>query len=528
MAELLAKRLLGALAVGLLLSLLLECALQPRPQPVWRRPVAALGMHLGLWLAAVAAALAVFRRPWFVAVGVDILLLVLVLVNNAKLESLRESFVCQDFEYFTDALRHPRLYIPFFGIWRLALALAAGGGAIAAGLLLEPSLVTRVGGPAFAEIVAGMAAVSAALIAVCDRALPAATYDPSADLRRLGFLASLWRYGADELRMPPAVPTRPEFRPLGAGFARARPDLIAIQSESFFDPRRRISGVRGEVLARFDQLKARAAAHGELQVGAWGANTVRTEFAFLSGIDPKALGVDRFNPYRRAARRPLPTVASYLRSLGYRTVCVHPYPASFYRRDLVFPALGFDEFIDIRGFAEAERAGPFVSDLAVADRILSLLAAAGRTQPLFVFAITMENHGPLHLEKATPEDAERWCSSPPPPGCEDLVVYLRHLAHADLMIDKLREGLEGGEGPAGLCFYGDHVPVMAGVYDSLGSPSGMTDYLIWNNHAAAAARGRAAAPRAIAVERLSLLWLEEVGLLGRKHRDPDSVSTPGA
>ncbi len=528
MAELLTYRVLPAVAAGVLLSFVFEYTLRPRPRPAWRRPWAALVMHLGLWLAVFAAGLAALRRPWFAAANVDALLIGLVLVNNAKLEALREPFVCQDFEYFTDALRHPRLYFPFLGIWRLALALTVIIVALVAGLALEVSLVSAIGLGSFVVVVAALAALATALLVAADRALPGASYDPAADLRRLGLLASLWRYGADEWRHPPAFSAQSVFAAGGTRGARPRPDLIAIQSESFFDPRRSLHGVRRGVLAHFDALKASAAAHGELQVGAWGANTVRTEFAFLSGIHPQTLGVHRFNPYRRAARQPLPTIASYLRGLGYRTVCLHPYPASFYCRDLVFPALGFDEFIDIRGFADAERAGPFVSDQAVAERICSLVRATGRTQPLFVFAITMENHGPLHLETATPEDIERWCSSPPPRGCEDLVVYLRHLAHADLMIEALRVCLAGADGPAGLCFYGDHVPIMAGVYAALGSPPGTTEYLIWNNEAGSAAQCAAATPASVPVERLSLLWLQQAGLMDRRHCDPDSVATPGA
>ena len=49
-------------------------------------------------------------------------LLTLVLVNNAKFTALSESFVFQDYEYFTDAIRHPRLYIPFLGWWKFMAA----------------------------------------------------------------------------------------------------------------------------------------------------------------------------------------------------------------------------------------------------------------------------------------------------------------------------------------------------------------------------------------------------------------------
>src|SRR5690606_4826345 len=124
------------------------------------------------------------------------------------------------------------------------------------------------------------------------------------------------------------------------------PDLVSVQSESFFDVRREFPEVQRSVLAQFDELCAQAVQYGELTVAARGANTVRSEFAFLSGVDVGTLGVHQFNPYRTlASSGKTATLPSYLRALGYRTVCIHPYHANFYRRDRVLPFLGFDEFI---------------------------------------------------------------------------------------------------------------------------------------------------------------------------------------
>jgi len=176
------------------------------------------------------------------------------------------------------------------------------------------------------------------------------------------------------------------------------------------------------------------------------------------------------------------TLATVLKANGYRTLCVHPYPASFYGRHRVYPHLGFDEFIDIAAFGGAERAGPYIGDQAVTSKVKALLATA--TDPLFIFVITMENHGPLHLEKAEAADHAAAYTSPPPPGCEDLTVYLRHLRNADRMMGELRTSLEQHPRPARLCWYGDHVPIMAEVYRQLGDPDGQTEYFIWSNRPA--------------------------------------------
>lgn len=488
--------------VGLVLSLALETLLKPRPVRPWRRPVAAVGVHVGVWTLAFALELTLFRRPYFGVANVLAIQLLIVLVSNAKFHALREPFVYQDFEYFTDAIRHPRLYLPFFGLTR---AMAAGGGygaALLAGLALEDSVTAGAGiwlvsfaelpqehmfdptaplVPFFAHtfglVVAGLA------IAMLTGRRNSVSFDASSDLCRLGLLAALWAYGRSE-RQPIA-----DLR-ASAPFATAKPpdtlsdplpDLVVIQSESFFDARCAYPKLlREDVLSNFDLLKSEAVAHGQLKVAAWGANTVRTEFAFLSGMDGKALGVHQYNPYRKLVGQGFPTIASYLRKLGYRTVCVHPYHRSFYRRDKVLPLLGFDEFIGIEAFQEAKRDGPYVGDRALAKYVSQMLQQKS-DQPVYVHVITMENHGPLHWENVDPDEVFDVFKAPMPEGCHDLVAYARHLRNADAMFGEVRQVLLGQERPAALCIFGDHVPIMPEVYRQIGEVDGETTYLLWQS-----------------------------------------------
>lgn len=499
--------LLAAAVGGAVFSLVIERFLDPPAVVFWRRPVAALAIHLGLWLLLFTCLLLVLQRPFFAACALLAGLLLVVLVSNAKYHSLREPFIFQDFEYFTDALQHPRLYLPFLGAGRAVLAVLAFGGAVAAGLALEKSLLLRLSVAEFLIAAAILAGGGGLLLWLGARKKLAVSFDASADLRQLGLLAALWRYGEEEgadLQVTsPYARVAHESSPAGS-----RPHLVVVQSESFFDARRLFAGIRREVLREFDGLQASALWQGQMEVSAWGANTVRTEFAFLSGLAAESLAVHRFNPYRRLARQGVATLASFLRRCGYRTVCVHPYSARFYARHKVYPRLGFDEFIDLRSFAGAPKSGPYVSDLAVAERVCSLLREAAE-QPLFVFVITMENHGPLHLEKVAAGDSEQFYSAPPPAGCDDLTVYLRHLGNADRMAGLLRAQLEALPGAGALCWFGDHVPIMPEVYRTLGAPVGHTDYFIWQKDGQPGPGTR----RDLKAEQLGCLLLQEIGLL---------------
>ena len=477
--------------LGLASSIAVERMIVPRVQ--LRRHWATWALHAGVWLVPYLILLLLLGRPVYSAVSVAAIQLTVVLVNNAKYRSLREPFVFQDYEYFTDAIRHPRLYIPFMG-WGKFLAATAGFVlAVSIGLWGEPVPEARFEWAAQGGALLALACVAVVLLMLGHEYAPDAVFDPESDMVRLGMVASMWRYAQHGRKVPVAESPFHEVRGAvqgGSAETSLSPDvvsrgadlphMVSVQSESFFDARSLWDGVRTDVLANFDALRREAQIHGRLSVPAWGANTVRTEFAFLSGVDTYELGVHRFNPYRAvAAGMQVASLASYLKGRGYRTVCVHPYPANFYLRDRVFPALGFDEFIDIRSFDGTDRYGPYISDLAVARRVASLLQAA--QEPTFVHVITMENHGPLHLERVKQGDLERLYHLPPPAGCDDLTIYLRHLRNADEMLGALKETLVASGRPASLCWFGDHVPIMPKVYDTFGTPDGNVEYAVWRN-----------------------------------------------
>lgn len=360
---------------------------------------------------------------------------------------------------------------------------------------------------------------------------PQVEFIPEADLQKLGFLAYLWRYAMHYRSLPEVIspfeaepsdtsdqliggqsgqPDPPVWlgqsdRRLPASFLL--PNLVSVQSESFFDARRLWSGIRPEVLKTFDAVRGQSVLQGQLTVPAWGANTVRTEFAFLSGLDESALGVHRFNPYRAIlSGLQMSSVATYLRDQGYRTICIHPYPAGFYQRNRVFPVLGFDEFIDIRAFSSDDRFGPYVGDLAVGQKITEILSQAD--QPTFIHVITMENHGPLHLERAQPEELEHFYQSVLPEGCDDLTIYLRHLRNADRMMNKLTGFLADMSIPSSLCWFGDHVPILPRVYDVFGAPNGEVDYFVWSS----ANQSSNTEQRNLSVHTLAAQWLKMVGV----------------
>ena len=110
-------------------------------------------------------------------------------------------------------------------------------------------------------------------------------------------------------------------------------------------------------------------------------------------------------------------------------------------------------------FAGAPRIGPYVGDVALAERVLAEVRA--RTGPLFLFCVTMENHGPWKPGRL--------------PGLDDPhAQYLHHVAHTGAAVERLIAGLEGM--PATLCVFGDHAPSLPNCRPGFGGTA--TDYAV--------------------------------------------------
>ena len=413
------------------------------------------------------------------------LIIILIVVNNAKYKNLQEPLVFSDYDYFTDAFRFPRLYIPFLGIYGV-LGIVIGTSLVIFGYFKDLSFVNRF------ELDNGLG-LSICWLIFCVLFLKQNSdlskdvkFSIKEDLDNLGFVVYLWCYFIEYLKRPNPI-SNFESLSLNKSKNKVLPHLIAIQSESFFDPRDWNNNIKEDVLANFDVICNQSRQKGKLSVPAFGANTIRTEFSFLTGVSPSVMKGHQFSPYQIMSRKSftLKSFVNFLKAQGYHTVCIHPYYKKFYYRDIIFKKWEFDEFIDIEGFNKTtDRQGAYIADEAVTKKIISILKEK-TNRPIFVFAITMENHGPMHLEKITESEFKMFYKQDSEMKLMDydLSVYLNHLHNADKMIKELTQEFNNSESPISMVFYGDHIPIMPNAYKGMGVPSGKVPYFIWDNQA---------------------------------------------
>jgi hypothetical protein len=94
------------------------------------------------------------------------------------------------------------------------------------------------------------------------------SFRPADDIRRYGQLASFSYYALAERGRPALTgTTRYAGRP-GKPAAIPLPDIVVVQSESFFDARRLHAGLRPALLAEFDAIRRGAVQYGHLHLPA--------------------------------------------------------------------------------------------------------------------------------------------------------------------------------------------------------------------------------------------------------------------
>ena len=290
-------------------------------------------------------------------------------------------------------------------------------------------------------------------------------------------------------------------------FAEQQPSVIVVMNESFCDLSKydgMHAGYKGPTYFQtgFDD----ALAKGTLDVSVHGAGTCNTEFEFLTGNSLSFIGAGKY-PYSIYDLASVDSLPAQFASLGYHTLAMHPNYGSNWKRDRIYPQMGFDEFWSIEHFGgkpdmtvdtqtpeephcEAFHSG--VSDAATYDMIVELLESDKR--PQFVFDVTMANHGSYdqnnipapYRTNYQPADYVGEETS------ERLNEFLGCIAKSDDDLRAFVSDLRKLDRPVVLVFFGDHQPTLSASYNDYwykGEPEDVharrafsTDYVIWANY----------------------------------------------
>ena len=272
------------------------------------------------------------------------------------------------------------------------------------------------------------------------------------------------------------------------------PNIIVIMDEAFSD-----LSVVGDLETNEDYMPfmhkmQQGADHtitGYAQVSVCGGNTANSEFEFLTGNTMSFLPSGSI-PYQQYITKDTPSLASYLASLGYETYAQHPYYASGWNREKVYPLLGFEHLNFIDDYANKTYVRKYVSDDADMQHIIDTYENKEDGKPAFIFNVTKQNHGgytDAFSDLSEDVHATNYNS-------EVLDRYLSLIRLTDQSLEKLVDYFSTVDEKTVIVFFGDHQPsdtVAAQVQDSMLLPGEsvpdeqlrkryLVPYLVWANY----------------------------------------------
>ena len=247
--------------------------------------------------------------------------------------------------------------------------------------------------------------------------------------------------------------------PEPVGDPQELPTIIAIMNESFTD-----LGAVGEGNVTFSQdnlpflhslQESGDVVWGTAYSSVYGGNTCNSEYEFLTGNTTAFLPVGS-KPYQQYLDEKQTSLVSLLGdTYGYECVAVHPGDHSAWQRDEAYPALGFDEFIDVDRFDVHRRLEHgLTSDRSSYDQVIYEYEHRDMEKPLFLFNVTIQNHGGYD-----DEDYPTTVQVEQAPGeYPQTEQYLSLTKKSDQALEYLIDYFSQQEEPVVILFFGDHWP----------------------------------------------------------------------
>lgn len=440
-----------------------------------------------------------FGRGWAAFAGTSVLVLLPSLINFYKIRLRSDPFVAADIALAKEAGAILAKYTIIVSgrVWLTLGAVAVG--LVAAALLLRrarPSWQARIAG--FLACVLAGAALYAGVYT------NETVYQKADNSKNINVFSELQVFVSKGFvlpflhSVPDAFPQAPEGYSRGAAAADLavyadadipegkKVNVIAIMLEAYADlsvyPQ---IGVHGDVYAPLRRIQAEAVSGGLIS-NVFAGGTINTERSFLTGYTQDW-----------AYRRDVDSFVRYFRSQGYYTEGFHAGDGWFYNRQNVNRWLGFDRYLYLEDFEDANR-----SDRYFFAKVEELFEARDPDVPYFQYSLSYQNHG-AYPDDSTGETAYLDRGDLSEASYNILNNYLAGIADTTMRLEMLTDYFTETSAPVVLVFFGDHMPWLGNggsVYAELGisldtgTEEGFYNhctvpYVIWANAAAKAALG---------------------------------------
>lgn len=246
---------------------------------------------------------------------------------------------------------------------------------------------------------------------------------------------------------------------LAAEVPEDAPVIIGIMDESFAD-----LSVIGDLKLNqefmpFINSMNENVVKGYALASVYGAKTPNSEWEFLTG-NTMAFLPSGSVVYQQYLNDEPYSLVDILTKYGYRCISMHPYFKSGWSRESNYPMIGFTESLFIDDFEQKNIIRDYVADQEMFDKVIEKYEEKEPGEKLFIFGITMQNHGGYkdsydNFEVDTYMTNGRY---------DDVNQYLTVAHKTDEAVQNLIEYFEGVDEKVVICFFGDHQPSLQDAF----------------------------------------------------------------
>lgn len=268
------------------------------------------------------------------------------------------------------------------------------------------------------------------------------------------------------------------------------PSVIVIMNESFADLSVLGDFVSDDYLASFYDIDDYLL-RGMVYPSVCGGGTCNSEFEFLTGSSMANVKPGIY-PYQNYDLSNASNLVQVFNNLGYQTVAFHPYQAENWNRINVYNSFGFQEFLSQEDMTDKEILSWTISDHSDFEKIKEIYE--NRTAPLFLFNVTMQNHGGYNVPIRS--DVELVSIEKQYSGYSDVINYLTLIRESADAFKELLNYFAAQPDPVIICMFGDHQPILdedflSSITQTVSDEEHsildakqryITPYIIWSNY----------------------------------------------
>lgn len=266
------------------------------------------------------------------------------------------------------------------------------------------------------------------------------------------------------------IPDKPKYYGLGRG-----KNLMVVQVEALqgFVIGKKINGM--EITPNLNMLMDKSIYFENYYCETAAGGTSDAEFLANTSLYPLKSGA----VYMKYPGNNYYSLPKILKEKGYSAFVMHAYKPGFWNRSVMYPSLGFDEYLNRNHYEHDEVIGMGLSDKSFFRQSLDYLK--NKKEPYYAFLVTLTSHYPYDNTKAY-NDALNVGEL----KGTFLGNYLEAIHYADsslgYLIDKLKE--EGLWDNTILAIYGDHYAISKDRKDELADFLGIDDMnnYMWVKH----------------------------------------------